>query len=159
MNMENIKIINTKNKGDSIITTKEIKKGEFIFKFVGRLLPQKIANNKALQIEEDLFLESTEYFDDNLNHSCDPNGYIDFNTLDLIALRDIKSGVELSFNYHISEYDLIDQGCSFKCYCGSTRCVGQVNGFKYLKTNDKEIIIKYASPYILKKYKDEQVKI
>jgi SET domain-containing protein len=152
---ECIKIIKTENKGNTIISSREIKKEEIIFKFVGKLLPQKEANKKALQIDEDLFLESTELFDDNLNHSCNPNCYIDFKNLNLIAKRDIKKGEELSFDYHTSEYDLIEQGCSFECHCGSKNCIGKIKGFRFLNEEKKKEVLEFASPYIKKKYQEE----
>ncbi len=95
------------------------------------------------------------FFDDNLNHSCNPNCYIDFENLNLIALKDIKKGDELSFNYNTSEYDLIDQGCSFECRCGSENCIKEIKGFKFLSEGEKKEIIEFASPYIKRKYKKE----
>jgi len=152
---EYITIIKTKNKGNTIISLRDIKKGEIIFKFIGKLKPQKEANKESLQIDENLFLESTEFFDDNLNHNCNPNCYIDFKNLNLIAKRDIKNGEELSFDYHTSEYDLIDQGYPFKCHCGSNNCIGKIKGFRFLSNRKKEERMEFVSPYIKKKYQSE----
>ena len=152
---ECIKIIKTENKGNGIIASRNIKKGENIFKFVGKLKPQEEANKEALQIDENLFLESTELFDDNLNHSCNPNCYIDFKNLNLIAKRDIEKGEELSFDYHTSEYDLIEQECSFECHCGSENCIGEIKGFRFLSDEKKKEVLEFASPYIKKKYQEE----
>lgn len=154
---ELIKITKTLDKGNAIITTKDVKRGDVIFRFLGNLLPKEIANKKSLQIDEDTFLESTVFFDDNLNHSCDPNCYINFQTLALIAKKTIKKGEELTFNYHTSEHDMVEQDCSFVCKCNSKNCVGIVKGFRYLTEERKKEMLAYASPFIQKKYKEESL--
>lgn len=53
------------------------------------------------------------------NHSCDPN--MDKN---LIALRDIKAGEELTNNY--AQFSTKDW--QMKCNCGSKKCAGVVKG-------------------------------
>lgn len=55
-----ITIINTVNKGRGIIVRKHISKGEVILKFFGELIPREKVKipNAALQLDEELFLES-----------------------------------------------------------------------------------------------------
>lgn len=59
-------------------------------------------------------LDYTKY----LNHSCEANvlnkGNID------VAVRDIKKGEELTYNYS----PILAKGEKFKCYCGSRYCKG-----------------------------------
>lgn len=59
-----------------------------------------------------------------INHSCDPNCYyqIKDQRVFIHALREIKEGEELTFNYG---YDLEDFE-NHHCRCGSTRCVGYI---------------------------------
>lgn len=45
--------------------------------------------NAALQLDEDISLESDGTVDESLNHSRKPNGYVDFSQLTLVALKDI----------------------------------------------------------------------
>jgi len=99
---ESITIIRTKSKGLGIVARNCIKKEETICKFLGDLVPQrKVRNpNAALQLDEDLFLESDGTIDENLNHSCDPNCYVDFKQLTTVALKDIHRGEELTFDYN-----------------------------------------------------------
>lgn len=155
---ESVKIIKIKGKGNALVANKDIKKGEAIFKFIGNFLPKKETKNLnyALQIDKDIFLESTGYFDDYLNHSCIPNCYIDFENLNLVSLKDIKKDNELLYDYNTSEYDLIDQGTSFKCQCNSKKCIKEVKGFRYLTRQQKEAILRFASPYIKREFKKEQ---
>jgi len=59
-----------------------------------------------------------------INHSCAPNCYYQIRDerVFIHALRDIKTGEELTFNY---EYDL--EGFEeHPCRCGSPRCVGYI---------------------------------
>lgn len=150
-------VINSENKGLGIVAGKHIKQQEIILKFSGELVPQgKVKNhNAALQLGENLFLESHGAVDERLNHSCSPNCYINFTQLTLIALKAIKTGEELTFDYNTSEYDLIDQGCSFTCLCGSQDCIGNIKGFKYLPISRKKKIELFLSPFLKEKWKQE----
>jgi len=152
---ESITIIETGSKGCGIVATKHIRKGETIFRFSGELVPRrKLKNpNTALQLDEDLFLESYGTIDENLNHSCNPNCHVDFRQLTLVALKDIQRGEELTFDYNTSEYDLMDQGCFFTCLCGSQDCIGDVRGFKYLPADHKKKTEPFLLPFLKRKWR------
>lgn len=145
---ETLQVIETPDKGYGIITTVDIQPGEFVFQFNGVFVSPAEATWEALQIDDDLFLESTDGFDNYLNHSCDPNCYIDFDGVKLIALRHISKGEELSFNYLTTEYDLIEQGCAFECQCGSIDCLHQLRGFRYLTLEQKIKLRDFLSPFL-----------
>jgi SET domain-containing protein len=57
-----------------------------------------------------------------LNHSCEPNceAQLIDGRIWLIAIRDIRAGEELTFNY---SYDLEDYR-EHPCHCGAASCVG-----------------------------------
>ena len=59
-----------------------------------------------------------------INHSCDSNCETEIirGRIWIIALRDIKKGEELAYNYN---YDLEDYE-DHECRCGSNRCVGYI---------------------------------
>jgi len=59
-----------------------------------------------------------------INHSCAPNceAELDGGRIWILALRDIKEGEELTFNYG---YDLEDYR-EHVCCCGSRDCVGYI---------------------------------
>lgn len=144
-------------KGRGIVAARAIRRGERILAFSGRLVSMReIRNpNAALQIDEDLFLESDGALDENLNHSCRPNAYVDFQDLTLVGLRDISRGEEITFNYNLSEYDLVAQGCAFVCMCGSADCLGRVMGFKHLPVMSKREWRPYLSPFLEGKLSEE----
>ncbi|MCK5083439.1 MAG: SET domain-containing protein-lysine N-methyltransferase, partial [Candidatus Omnitrophica bacterium] len=59
-----------------------------------------------------------------INHSCDSNCETEIirGHIWIIALRDIKKGEELSYNYNYDFEDYEDH----KCRCGSNRCIGYI---------------------------------
>ncbi len=64
-----------------------------------------------------------------INHSCDPNCESDIirGKIWIVAIRDIKKGEELSYNYG---YD-IDSYEDHKCRCGAKNCIGYILGEEY----------------------------
>jgi hypothetical protein len=60
-----------------------------------------------------------------INHSCDPN--CDFEIKDnqiwLFAIKDIKEGEELTYNYG---FDFDEEYADHPCRCGSKNCVGYI---------------------------------
>jgi SET domain-containing protein len=57
-----------------------------------------------------------------LNHSCEPNAEAEIfgDQIWILALRDIRTGEEITFNY---SYDLENHE-EHPCRCGSAQCVG-----------------------------------
>jgi SET domain-containing protein len=77
---------------------------------VGKLFPvahQKVLANRGKEtcLRQD---ETVGY----LNHSCEPNSFLDFSCLCVRALRDIQRGEEVKVNYAVTEYEMHD---SFRC--------------------------------------------
>jgi len=58
-----------------------------------------------------------------INHSCDPNSQTDIirGKIWIIAIKDIKKGEEITYNY---SYDFNDDYKDHPCRCGTERCVG-----------------------------------
>lgn len=59
------------------------------------------------------------------NHSCDPNVFFDTTTMQVIALRSIQPGDEISFFYPSTEWKMAQP---FHCTCGAARCLGWISG-------------------------------
>jgi hypothetical protein len=157
LQMKPLYIVNIQGKGQGVVTKKDITQGEKILRFSGQQVTGKEVRNPntALQVDQDLFLESDGANDECLNHSCNPNCYIDFEDLTLRALKDIRRGEELTFDYNTSEYDLIDQGCAFLCLCGSKHCIGDINGLKYAPLGHRKRIEHLLSPFLRRKMQKE----
>jgi hypothetical protein len=72
--------------------------------------------------------------DRHINHSCDPNTYIQY-TADacyIVARRQIAAGEELTCDYNIN----ITAGTAWPCHCGAARCRGTTTGDFFLLPPD-----------------------
>ena len=149
-----IEVRSVDNRGRGLFTTIKILKDENMIWFTGVVKGDEESNVESLQIDDDKFLESQDS-DNFLNHSCEPNCRIDWNTMWLTALRDIKMGEELTYDYHTSDWDNFSlkrkDPAWFKCSCGAPQCVGKMYGFKYLSLEERISRLEDAAPYIKKK--------
>jgi SET domain-containing protein len=75
--------------------------------------------NKRYSIDGDVPYNTARH----INHSCDPNAETDIirGKIWIIAIKDIKKGEEIVYNYG---YDLNDDFKDHICRCGTNRCVG-----------------------------------
>lgn len=64
-----------------------------------------------------------------INHSCDPNVFFDTFSMEIIALRDIAVGDEMTFFYPSTEWDMAQP---FLCNCGSARCLSEIRGAAHI---------------------------
>jgi SET domain-containing protein len=149
-----IKEVNGKGKG--LFASRKIKKGEKILQILGEKVDRKDITSEimvhALQIDDHTFFHSEEDIaDDFLNHSCDPNTYIEFPNLDVIAIKTINKDEEITFDYSTTEYDLHEQGIVFECQCQSPKCHGTIAGFKFLSKDEQFKLAPYLSPFLRKK--------
>lgn len=78
-----------------------------------------------------------------LNHSCEPNTRIQFR--DVIVLRDIQRGEDVTFNYNTTEYDMAEP---FTCHCGAASCTGVIRGAKHLTAEQLERLRPTLAPYL-----------
>lgn len=124
-NIENHLFVNESNiAGTGLFTSKDIKKGEVAFvmkgpkiKFHPKDWEESMATPNIVGLDQDLYMEpiSPYVF---INHHCDPNLAVEDDSVSYIALRDIKAGDELTFDYSISEYSDWEMLCS----CSSPKC-------------------------------------
>ena len=126
--------------GLGVIALENITKGEVVGVLGGVIVPKKEINNYwkimghvGIQIDDEFFivpttreeLEKTGIF----NHSCNPNcGFS--NQITLIAIKDIKKGEELVFDYAFCESFMEE----LRCNCGSPNCR------KIIKSTDWKIL-------------------
>ena len=76
--------------------------------------------NKRYDIDGDVYYNTARY----INHSCDPNceTEVDRGHVWIVAMRDIRKGEEISYNYGYSFEDYEDH----PCLCGAPNCVGYI---------------------------------
>ena len=115
----------------------DINKGEKVIEYKGRKFTHKqveendrFDNSKAIYLftlneryvlDGDTKTNTAKY----INHSCDPNCEVDIikGKIWIIAIKDIKKGDELSYDYGFG-YDADFR--QFLCKCGSKNCCGYI---------------------------------
>lgn len=126
--------------GYGIYASRDIQKGEIIFKGEGR--SQRIITKRfveknwnedeklhfrryAYPISDEVFIlwdeDPSEWAPQ--NHSCDPNTR--FDGLNVLAINNIRKGAELTLDYA----DFLDDNMEpFDCHCGTSKCRGTISG-------------------------------
>ena len=135
MKIYKIKKSNIDNKG--LYASKNIKAKQIVIHYKGKLVTKKeVEKNPKFDNDKAIYLFNVnnrydldgdfEYNEARLiNHSCNPNCEVDGKGLKLwiFALRDIKKGEELSYDYGFG-YDKDYK--QFVCKCGANNCVGYI---------------------------------
>ena len=120
-----------------LYASKNIKSGTKIIEYIGKLISKKeTETNPKFDNEKDIYLFNlnNKYDLDGdyswntarlINHSCNPNCEVEGKGLKLwiTAIKDIKKGEELSYDYGFG-YDVDYK--QFPCKCGSQNCVGYI---------------------------------
>ena len=136
MKLYRVKKSNIDKRG--LYASKNIKTGEKIIEYIGRLISKKDAEtNSKFDNKKDIYLFNiNEKWDLDgdyrwntarlINHSCIPNCEVEGRGLKLwiVAIKDIKKGEELSYDYGFS-YSKEDLK-NFVCRCGSKKCCGYI---------------------------------
>lgn len=116
-----------------------------LFEFRGTLykkanMPQP-ESPALLQVGHDLFIGPSGDIDDYINHSCNPNCYLQIvgNRAIVYSLHVIQPDTELTFDYSTSSTDDLSSW-KMECLCGSHKCRKIISGLKYV---DEKIIKEY----------------
>ncbi|KAG8348274.1 SET domain [Trypanosoma vivax] len=124
----------------------DIPKGTHFFEVSGLTLPFPTTHTIFLgDAQHLLFSEGAQY----LGHSCEPNVRIltDCNArkLECVAIRDIREGEIVAFNYLTTEWDMQSP---FTCLCGSAKCHGEIRGFRHIGNDARQNLWSMTSPAI-----------
>lgn len=111
-------------KGKRLTTTVAIQEGEVFHHIVDYQHALK-RTYTSVQVTPSTSIE--EFFLAHLNHSCEPNVIVDAARLELRAIRDIRSGEDLTFFYPSTEWEMAEP---FTCLCGTSTCLGTISGAK-----------------------------
>ena len=135
MKLYKIKKSNIDNKG--LYAEKNIKSRKIIINYKGKIITKKETdtnpkydNDKAIylfNLNSRYDLDGDFKYNDArlINHSCNPNCEVEGKGLKLwiTAIKDIKKGEELSYDYGFG-YD--EDYKQFVCKCGAKNCVGYI---------------------------------
>jgi SET domain-containing protein len=129
----NIQIAPSPIHGQGGFATRFIIKGERVIEYAGERI-DKVESLRRCQNQNSFIFGLDEEFDLDgnvdwnparfFNHSCAPNSEAvsEDGRVWIVALRDIRPGEEITFNYG---YDLIDYE-EHLCRCGASRCAGYI---------------------------------
>lgn len=118
-----------------------------------------VLQNYHYQISDELVIAATSLEEiteaECLNHSCEPN--TEFRSLlELVAMRDITIGEEITFDYATcttADFDAMD------CLCDAANCRGKITGDDWKLVELQERLNGYFQPYIEEKIWDYQASV
>jgi hypothetical protein len=138
--------------GRGLFARERVRAGEMLLVWGGDVVTGELLkrmseekHHMAVQIEEDLYLVTpNEGPADWVNHSCDPNAGL-VGQIALVALRDIRVGEEICFDYAMSDGSDYDE---FECGCGSRQCRHHVTGDDWKLPELQTRYATHFSPYL-----------
>ncbi|KAK3357121.1 histone-lysine N-methyltransferase, H3 lysine-36 specific [Lasiosphaeria hispida] len=140
-----VSVIKTEKKGFGLRANTELQANDFVFEYIGEVINEATFRNRMVKYDKEgikhfyfMSLTRSEFVDatkkGNLgrfcNHSCHPNCYVDKWVvgeklrMGIFAMRAIRAGEELVFNYNVDRYGADPQ----PCYCGEANCTGFIGG-------------------------------
>jgi hypothetical protein len=144
---------NLGSKGFGSFATQFIPRGTVIATFGGTASNQQGLQrfpaervSRSIQVELDLFFVGPVQREpgDSINHSCEPNCGMR-NATQVVAMREIEPGEELTFDYAMSDMAAYDE---FVCSCGAPSCRGRVTSLDWQNPSLQAQYEGYFSPYI-----------
>ncbi|MFA5993244.1 MAG: SET domain-containing protein-lysine N-methyltransferase [Candidatus Pacearchaeota archaeon] len=147
-----ITIKKSKIAGKGVFATRDIKKGLRICFMSGEEMDiyemirrvdetEEEEGSDIFQIDDEMYIDLDE-MPRTINHSCDPNAFVRGKN-ELVALRDIKNGEEISYDYSTTmndNADIIgkDYLWTCKCKCGASNCRKIIDQFKTLPKKKRD---------------------
>jgi hypothetical protein len=141
--------------GNAVYALEPIEKGELIAVFGGAVYGYDAFNrlsdrvrSLSLQVEDLHFLVPQLIGEgDYVNHSCNPNAGLS-GQIGLVAMRKIKSGEEVCFDYAMCDTLPYDE---FECCCNTPNCRRKITGNDWQKPDLQKRYAGYFSPYVQRK--------
>ena len=120
---DDFEIIHDDDGTDAVIAHREFLRITRMCRVSGQVLPYRCRQTRQLQTGLHLY---DPRFCGLLEHSCNPNVFLDMSELWLWALKDIHRGERLTMDFAATEDKLLRQ---FACHCGSSHCRGWITGY------------------------------
>lgn len=89
----------------------------------------KEPNYLTVQLDDGVHILLEPEYLQYMNHSCQPNVYVDTKAFQFIASTEISSGEELGFFYPSTEWVMQQP---FDCVCKRDNCLKRIQGARYL---------------------------
>ena len=143
--------VRTNNGFNGVFAVRDISRGERLIPVRGimRTVPTRYSIQVGKSLHIDAGVENPPWMF--LNHGCDPNvGFLEDDRC-FTALRNIRSGEEIRFNYLTTEWEMAEP---FACHCGAEGCFGWIAGFKNLDHASQIKLIDSTAGYIKEMYSE-----
>jgi hypothetical protein len=121
-------LLNTSTRQKCLSATRSIQRGETLCRFHAGST-QSFATYLTVQTGKDTHITLQPEFLQYINHSCEPNVFFDTTNMELVCLKTVGPGDELTFFYPSTEWDMAQP---FVCNCGSKKCLQLINGASHL---------------------------
>ncbi len=151
MDNKKVKVKKTAGRGKGLFASESIRKDEIIAIFDGEVYDydsdwtDDLADH-CIQFAKGKFRNSNGIANI-ANHSCNPNCGIK-NLFQIVAMRDIEPGEELTWDYDMSENNPL---WSMDCQCGEKNCRNIIGRHNKLPKATKEKYARYISEWLVKK--------
>jgi hypothetical protein len=144
--------------GNGEFAIKDIKKDEIVAIFGGHVMTRTEKNNLPenvkylpIGIDDDMFIgpKSMEEIDDAdwFNHSCEPNAGIKGQIM-LVAMRNIKVGEEITYDYVMSCSQKGEKRILFNCECEANNCRKEITNQDWKKPELQQKYKNYFSAFV-----------
>ncbi len=152
--LEKVIVRETCKYGKGLYANEDIKKGEIIADWTGGKiyeaekcsdLPEEIRDH-AIQFEEHSWID-TDGIGRFFNHSCEPNCGVK-GKFQIVAIRNIKKGEELTFDYEMSE----DSDWRMECKCETPSCRKIIGAYRNMLEEIRKKYAGYISEWLVRKY-------
>jgi SET domain len=125
---------NTSNDQNALIALRSFQAGDVISAFHPGTISAE-PTYLTVQVGDSKHITLQPEFLQYINHSCDPNVFFDTTFMQLVALKPLAEGEEMTFFYPSTEWQMTQ---SFDCYCGSPKCLGRIEGASTLTKQVQE---------------------
>lgn len=142
-------LLNTSTDQKSLHATVAIAPGQVISRFHAGIT-QSYATYLTVQTGVDTHITLQPEFLQYINHSCEPNVFFDTASLELICLKPLQTGDELTFFYPSTEWDMSQP---FVCNCQAAGCLQLINGASHL---DQSTLNKYRLTDFIKQQSENK---
>lgn len=148
--------VSIKGYGHTCFAKKDFDPREVVMMSIGKVINHQTPII-SIQIGVDKHFQPTKWAGRYWNHSCDPNTYVKMRAdgfPNLVALRRIKRGDEITYSYAMTEYSWCKNAeeRTTLCKCNDKKCKGTISSFSQLPKSEQKVLVenRKCAPYLKK---------
>ena len=133
-----VRVSTSRIAGQGLFAGQDIKQGTKIIQYFGKKITHEESERRLAAGSVYIFGLNERYAIDGntrkntaryINHACEPNCHTEQfgNTIWIVAIKDIRAGEELTYNYGYDDEDYENNPCN----CGAQHCCGYILGPQY----------------------------